>query len=918
MTEPETDSTQHHLLIGGTGRAGTSFLVRYLAELGLQTHLTVHDDANWNEFAQAGLEDLPLPAAFSGLPYVIKTPFLSDIIDDVLSDRTLRIDAVIIPMRDLVDAATSRTVQELRRMHRTQPWMAGLARTPENWGATAGGTVFSLSPVDQARLLALGFHVLVERLTKAEVPMFFVGFPRMAQDPTCLYEKLRAVLPPSVTVEEARTAHARIADLDLVRTERDLQWSATAGQSTPIFPDHDTLDRIALGREMMDLRKEMVELEARCQRTQLHLDQAMQGLHQKTKNLEETIAALRKAHDELSQLKTAKQSIGPELTEQGPRSDRLFRSSIDGSSQSRQKRVTSGQEDSASYVATDLSTPALTQCIEALMAAELAVSDDPDPDYTRFEGAMLPDAPKAIAFYLPQYHPIPENDAWWGKGFTEWTNVMEAKPFFPEHYQPHIPAELGFYDLRVPETRRAQADLARRFGIYGFCYYYYWFAGRKLLDLPLKEILRTGEPDFPFCICWANENWSRRWDGGDAEILIRQEHDADTDVAFIQEVLPILRDPRYIQLDGAPLLIVYRAGLLPDARATCERWRHLCCENGIQRIHLCCVESFGLTDPASYGFDSSLEFPPHNVSLPDVNSDVEGLAPEFCGEILDYTQVVVQDLARPPPPYQRFKGIMVGWDNTARRRASGKVFINSTLEAYEVWLNGAIAHTGRHLPPNQQLVFINAWNEWAEGAHLEPDQRLGTAYLQATARALRGESVFRVPRYVTTNDPDLRLIADGETLRPVALEAEQYVFVVKDGAADLHLVSRSAVPSKGTSQVDDTRLLGVALRRIVVHGEDRVYEVPIDDPAMNDGWHDIESDGVLVWRWTNGNARLPSLAMTGLVTIYFHVGISTTYRICDDSTGNSPLVAFRGFGPNRDKPCIIRDVAQANAIKAQD
>lgn len=356
---------------------------------------------------------------------------------------------------------------------------------------------------------------------------------------------------------------------------------------------------------------------------------------------------------------------------------------------------------------------------------------------------MPADDVRLIAFYLPQFHPIPENDAWWGKGFTEWTNVSKATSLFEGHYQPHLPSELGFYDLRLPEIRQAQADLARHYGIHGFCYYYYWFAGRRVLERPLQEVLESGQPDFPFCICWANESWTRRWDGSEDEVLLRQEHTPDYDVKFIKEVIPYLQDARYITIEGAPLLLVYRVGLMPDPARTAETWRATCAEHGIPRIHLCSVESFGSREPRLYGFDSAAEFPPHTAVSPPLNGEIADLPADYTGKIYDYRLVVQHELNKPYPPYRRFPGVMVGWDNTPRRGRAGHIFLNATPEYYELWLRRAVDTARGHLDPAERIVFINAWNEWAESAHLEPDQRYGRRYLDATRRGLRGTTHWR-------------------------------------------------------------------------------------------------------------------------------------------------------------------------------
>ena len=350
---------------------------------------------------------------------------------------------------------------------------------------------------------------------------------------------------------------------------------------------------------------------------------------------------------------------------------------------------------------------------------------------------------RAIAFYLPQFHPIRENDVWWGNGFTEWTNVVRSRPLFRGHAQPRLPGELGFYDLRLAEVRARQAALARNYGLHGFCYYYYWFNGRRLLERPLEEVVKSDQPDFPFCICWANENWTRRWDGAEDEILIEQVHNETSDARFIRDALPILQDPRYIRVDGAPLLLVYRPDLMHEPRRATDIWRAEARAAGIQALHLCAVQSFGMTDPRPIGFDAAVEFPPHGVVARDIRHELPQLSPAFEGKVYDYRDVVDAALVQRPPAYRRYRGVMTSWDNTARRGLKAHVFDNSTPREYEIWLRAIVAENDATLPPGQRLVFINAWNEWAEGAYLEPDQQHGYAYLEATARALRQRSDWR-------------------------------------------------------------------------------------------------------------------------------------------------------------------------------
>ncbi len=346
------------------------------------------------------------------------------------------------------------------------------------------------------------------------------------------------------------------------------------------------------------------------------------------------------------------------------------------------------------------------------------------------------DRVRLITFYLPQYHPIPENDEWWGKGFTEWSNVTKAKPSFEHHYQPQLPSDLGFYDLRLADAREEQARLAREYGVYGFCYYYYWFDGKRLLDRPLKEVLESGQPDFPFCVCWANENWTRRWDGRDSEILISQNYTDESNRHFIADLLPAFSDARYIRVDGKPMLLIYRAEQIPDLAHTLTLWRKEARESGVGELYLVAVESFtGMDNETEAGFDATVEFPPHGRAVAP-ESTPSKLNPGFSGNLYDYKLTADNFMHRIVGKLKLFRSAMPSWDNTARRQDAADIFVNSSPEYYRHWLSHIVKETRNTRMGDERLVFVNAWNEWAEGNHLEPDKRYGHAYLQATRDAL--------------------------------------------------------------------------------------------------------------------------------------------------------------------------------------
>jgi lipopolysaccharide biosynthesis protein len=364
---------------------------------------------------------------------------------------------------------------------------------------------------------------------------------------------------------------------------------------------------------------------------------------------------------------------------------------------------------------------------------------------------LRPTTVKVLAFYFPQYHPFPENDRFWGRGFTEWTNTTKAQPMFPGHYQPRLPGELGFYDTRIKDVLARQIELAKQYGVHGFCFHHYFFNGKPVMRAPFNQMIANRDLDIPFCLHWANEPWTVRWDGLATEsgTLLDQRHSPEDDLSFFDDIAPALSDPRYITVDGRPLLVIYRPGLFPDMAATIERWRRCCARLGLKDLYLAVVHtSFeGPVDPRKYGFDAAIEYPPHNLPpLVDASKRVNLYDPEFDGSIFDYRQALERSLERPKPDYTWFRGLIPAWDCTPRR-ANPSLFINASPELYRKWLEGLCTYTERELGEREQFIFVNSWNEWAEGAYLEPDRKYGYAYLDATARAL---STYERPYEVRT------------------------------------------------------------------------------------------------------------------------------------------------------------------------
>ncbi|MFQ3574903.1 MAG: glycoside hydrolase family 99-like domain-containing protein [Cytophagales bacterium] len=365
---------------------------------------------------------------------------------------------------------------------------------------------------------------------------------------------------------------------------------------------------------------------------------------------------------------------------------------------------------------------------------------------------------KLISYYLPQYHPIPENDEWWGKGFTEWTNVVKAQALFEGHYQPRFPKDLGYYDLRLAETREHQAQLAKEHGIYGFCYYHYWFGnGKKLLERPAQEVLNTKRPDFPFCFCWANETWKGIWFGKSGATLIEQTYPGIEDYkAHFEYLLPFFEDERYIKVEGKPLFVIYIAQNIPDLKMFTDLFRELAQKAGLNGLYLVASRWERNWNPKENGLDAVIDpsffearygkaLPPIKLSIqerilrklrivtkPVFEWNVEKRDKPL---IFEYSEAVKYLISKEQYDFDCFPCVIPDWDNSARAGNKSLIFKNSTPELWEKHLREGIEKVN-HLPKEKQLVFVKSWNEWAEGNYLEPDQKWGKAYLEVVKKVV--------------------------------------------------------------------------------------------------------------------------------------------------------------------------------------
>jgi lipopolysaccharide biosynthesis protein len=357
---------------------------------------------------------------------------------------------------------------------------------------------------------------------------------------------------------------------------------------------------------------------------------------------------------------------------------------------------------------------------------------------------------KSIALYLPQYHPIPENDEWWGKGFTEWANVTKAQPLFQGHQQPRLPADLGFYDLRVPEARQAQADLAKQYGVHGFCYWHYWFGGKRIIERPFMEVVASGQPDFPFCVAWANQTWSGTWHGlSSKKLLIEQTYPGEEDYkVHFYSLLDAFKDPRYIEVNGKKLVLIFQPMDIPHPKAFTDCWRSLALKEGLKGLHLVGMHMPTNWDAGAYGFDAFVQYwlkeEEHRplsfidkVALRLLKKDLEKQRREKrkLPLFVSYPSYIQKYPGHHLKPNE-YPLIYTDWDNTARSGTNGWMFRDFSPALFEeVCYKGFVATDNKQA--DEKIVILKSWNEWAEGNYLEPDLKYGHAYLQAFSNALK-------------------------------------------------------------------------------------------------------------------------------------------------------------------------------------
>ena len=503
---------------------------------------------------------------------------------------------------------------------------------------------------------------------------------------------------------------------------------------------------------------------------------------------------------------------------------------------------------------------------------------------------------KVIAFYLPQFFPFEENDRWWGEGFTEWANVVDAEPQIAGHSMPLLPADLGFYDLRVEDARRRQGELAKQYGIDAFCYYYYWFSGRRLMTEVLDSMLFDGEPLTEFCLCWANESWSRRWDGseGAVDLLMPQAHDPEIDKLLISDLVPFFNDSRYVKIDGCPVLLVYRLDIMNDADYVIDCWRKTAMEAGFPGLFVVAVKSFGLTEDSPYKVDAYVDFPPHTAVSSEIQSELP-INSDFRGKIYDYRQVVYNAAIQPLQAGITFPCVMPRWDNTSRKGTKANIFWNSTPGLFKLWMNIALEQS-QQLPLGRRMMFINSWNEWGEGAMLEPDRLFGREYLEAIRSVRGGYVIGPADKAKFALVSNLPLNDAGVILKNFTDEVHLVSELISWHRNKLNDAFRAGRPRvfEFAEEVRETSLGTVIFDHILGDTGDNVLSLRYGQPFVAIGW-------ALLDHGPHADGRVAYLVLSSVdnITLQYHVPIDKWHSRQDVAAyHNLPLGAdacYYGF-----------------------
>lgn len=470
------------------------------------------------------------------------------------------------------------------------------------------------------------------------------------------------------------------------------------------------------------------------------------------------------------------------------------------------------------------SLPILGKAADASIYAAHAFATAPGPHFEEFDptiGTGRRKRAKVLAYYLPQYHPVEVNDRQWGKGFTEWRQLPRGMPRFEGHIQPRIPRDLGCYSLAEGDAMRRQIEMASAAGLYGFCFYHYWFDGKRVLETPMERFLADTTLDFPFCLMWANENWTRTWDGSDKEVILAQTYREEDEIPFVDDLARHMKDSRYIRLGDRPLFFIYRPGHIPEAKETIARWRELFRDqHGLDPI-IMMAQGFNDLDPKVHGLDGAIEFPPHKLceGLPPINNRLDMLDSSYLGHVFSYDSMVEKSCGETEVGFPLIRTVTPAWDNEARRPGRGMVIHGSAPEKFSAWVDRMIDFASANPVHDEKFICVNAWNEWAEGAYLEPDVHYGGAYLNALSRSIHGISqsfaenpakIVIVSHDANMNGAQILALNLGQTL--ISRFGVRVCFVLLDGGPLLEQYQAVGAAHVVRTRTDDAALLCKKLR----------------------------------------------------------------------------------------------------------